>query len=53
MQDIGGGVWQTEYPITMDSGFVDMEYHVEASDGLGNSSESYHNTETVGCGAEL
>jgi hypothetical protein len=53
MQDIGGGVWQTEYPITVDSGFVDIEYHVEASDSLGNSGESYYTPETIGCGAEL
>jgi len=40
MQDIGGGVWQTEYPITSDAPTVDIQFYVVASDSLGNENES-------------
>jgi hypothetical protein len=40
MRDIGGGVWQTEYPITSGEPSVDIQFYVVASDSLGNGKES-------------
>ncbi|MFB0534816.1 MAG: CARDB domain-containing protein [Anaerolineae bacterium] len=54
MQDIGGGLWQTEVPISADTGMGTpagtIQYHAVASDGLGNESTSYSGSEDFMCG---
>jgi len=54
MQDIGGGLWQTEVPISADTGMGtpagSVEYSVWANDNLNNESSSGTGYEEFMCG---